>query len=468
MANKIQIRRGNQTDLPIYLDSGEFGLSVDAGRLFIGDGSTNLEIGVVNGANSIWNIFDANTILAADVDNTPTARTINESQVVGRSHGGLIAGIDVDIAYKNIVQVAHPNDDPDGAATLGDYAIFGNDGTQDVHGIIGRNATEVMANLSGKAGSHFSMKGFLLREGTAPLLDNDYTIKSYVDNLAAGVKNKAVADVYADVNIVLAGLQTIDGVVLTAGEQVLIAEHQTDGTETGLWVVASGAWTRATEWEVGAEVGAYYVFIKGGTEDGNGFIVTNDDLADVVGTDTIVFVQFSQAGGGANKQLSNLEDTIAINKSLLPGTSDAVALGSTTKMWSDLFLASGGVINFDNGNVRIRHSAGQLGFGAANLQGTGWWGSSTSNRLDFTTINKLGITIGGVNHSIASITDGAANNDKLVTQGYVDDAVSGVNEFIELTDTPAAYTGEAYSLVRVNAGATALEFMAGIDGGSFV
>ena len=29
----------------------------------------------------------------------------------------------------------------------------------------------------------------------------------------------------------------------------------------------------------------------------------------------------------------------------IPATSDGVALGSGTKMWSDLFLASGGVVN---------------------------------------------------------------------------------------------------------------------------
>jgi len=51
---------------------------------------------------------------------------------------------------------------------------------------------------------------------------------------------------------------------------------------------------------------------------------------------------------------------------LIPRTSDGSAsndsgaLGSTTYMWSDLFLASGGVINFNNGNVTITHSADSL------------------------------------------------------------------------------------------------------------
>jgi hypothetical protein len=43
-----------------------------------------------------------------------------------------------------------------------------------------------------------------------------------------------------------------------------------------------------------------------------------------------------------------------------PDASDGAALGSTSLMWSDLFLASGGVINFNSGNVTLTHSAGTL------------------------------------------------------------------------------------------------------------
>ena len=45
---------------------------------------------------------------------------------------------------------------------------------------------------------------------------------------------------------------------------------------------------------------------------------------------------------------------------LLPNTSDGAALGSASLMWADLFLASGAVLNFNNGNVTITHSAGAL------------------------------------------------------------------------------------------------------------
>lgn len=84
---------------------------------------------------------------------------------------------------------------------------------------------------------------------------------------------------------------------------------------------------------------------------GAGITLTTD-----AATDTLTI---TGTATGANAALSNLA-SVAINTSLLLGTSGAGALGSTTKMWSDLFLASGGVINFANSNVTITHSTGGL------------------------------------------------------------------------------------------------------------
>ena len=50
---------------------------------------------------------------------------------------------------------------------------------------------------------------------------------------------------------------------------------------------------------------------------------------------------------------------------LLPGASDGLVLGSGTLMFADLFLANGAVINFNNGDVTITHSANVLAFAGA-------------------------------------------------------------------------------------------------------
>lgn len=45
---------------------------------------------------------------------------------------------------------------------------------------------------------------------------------------------------------------------------------------------------------------------------------------------------------------------------LYPYTSNGSSLGTVTNMWADLFLADGGVINWNNGNYTMTHSAGLL------------------------------------------------------------------------------------------------------------
>lgn len=66
-------------------------------------------------------------------------------------------------------------------------------------------------------------------------------------------------------NIALNGLQTLDGVVLVAGDRVLV-KNQVTAKDNGLYIVAAGAWARAGDADLSAEVTAgLVVHIEQGT-----------------------------------------------------------------------------------------------------------------------------------------------------------------------------------------------------------
>ena len=76
-------------------------------------------------------------------------------------------------------------------------------------------------------------------------------------------------------------------------------------------------------------------------------------------------------------------------------------------------------------------SAGTLGMGANDITLTGSIGRDVDNELNWGTDNSLAIVINGNTHNIVGIDTGAGDNDTLVTQGYVDDTIGAVSNFVE-------------------------------------
>lgn len=68
-------------------------------------------------------------------------------------------------------------------------------------------------------------------------------------------------------------------------------------------------------------------------------------------------------GGSASPGTGGL--SIVGTAGFIPNANDTAALGNTTNMWSDLFLASGGVINWNAGDVTLTHSANLLALAGA-------------------------------------------------------------------------------------------------------
>lgn len=94
-----------------------------------------------------------------------------------------------------------------------------------------------------------------------------------------------------------------------------------------------------------------------------------------------------------------------------PNTNDACALGTTTSSWSDLFLASGGVINWNNGNYTVTHSAGLLTFSSALTVSGATTHTGTTALQDTVTIaaNKQIVSSASTSYNYLDISNASGN-----------------------------------------------------------
>ena len=101
-----------------------------------------------------------------------------------------------------------------------------------------------------------------------------------------------------------------------------------------------------------------------------------------------------------------LTGTATIQSGFTPLSSDGAALGSSSLQFSDLFLASGGVVNYSNGNVVMTHSTGVLTIGTGTLKITTPTNNTTSVvTIDGTqTLTNKTITSPFINEAVALTT----------------------------------------------------------------
>ena len=132
-----------------------------------------------------------------------------------------------------------------------------------------------------------------------PSGSTDIANKAYVDTVAQGLDTKASVVAGTTANITLSGTQTVDGVVLIAGDRVLV-KNQTAPADNGLYLCAAGSWTRTTDMDTWAEVPGAYVFVEGGSTLADTGWVCTSDAGGTIGVTAIVWAQFSGAGSGVS------------------------------------------------------------------------------------------------------------------------------------------------------------------------
>ena len=217
-----------------------------------------------------------------------------------------------------------------------------------------------------------------------PTGSTDAATKAYVDAQLQGLDVKNSVRVATTANGTLstafANGQTVDGISLATGDRILLKDQST-GSQNGIYTVnASGAPTRATDFDENSEVtGGTFFFVEEGTVNAdNGFVMTNDGTV-TVGTTALTFTQFSGAGqviaGSALTKSGNTlnvgvdNSSIEINSDALrvkaSGITNAMLAGSidlTAKVTGALPVGNGGtgLTSIAKGSVLVANSANTL------------------------------------------------------------------------------------------------------------
>ncbi len=290
---------------------------------------TSTEIGYVDGVTSaIQTQLDAKAPLASPTFTgtvTLPANTISQSMMsddsVGTNEIGGLAVTEAKIADGAVTSLKIANDtivdgDINTSAAIAQSKIA--------------NLTTDLAAKAALSGATFTGAVVLAADPATAL---GAATKQYVDSLAEGLHVHASVVAATTANITLATAvengDTLDGVTLATGNRILV-KNQSTASENGIYVVAaSGAPSRATDFDAPAEIdGGDFVFVTGGTvNDNTGWVQTN--IVGTVGTDAIAFSQFAGVGtvtAGTNISVTGNEVSV-INNPTFSGLVTASATG---------------------------------------------------------------------------------------------------------------------------------------------
>ena len=294
------------------------------------------------------------------------------------------------------------------------------------------NAAVGVSKLDLSTGT-FDFTGAVLQVATPAEGDaaNRVASKGYVDGVAQGLDIKESCKVATTGNITLSGTQTIDGVAVSASDRVLVKD-QTDQKDNGIYVCAAGSWARAADFAGGSSEAGAFTFVEQGTVNGdNGFVCTSDKGSDVVGTNNIIFSQFSgagqiTAGSGLTKTGNTLN--VAVDDSSIEISSDA------------LQVKAGGISNaMLAGNITAAKLAGSIPSDKLNLgNGVQDNGGNLQVKLDGST---LALSSSGIKVADAAITSTQLAADSVVSAKIADGAIDSAAYIADSVITSAKLAG---------------------------
>lgn len=197
-----------------------------------------------------------------------------------------------------------------------------------------------------------------------PVNPQDAATRNWVNAQIANMVTASATALVASVgtNLTLSGTQTVDGIALAAGNVILVKD-QTTQANNGLYVVATGAWTRTSSMNTWAQVPGMMISVDEGTTNHDTIWLSTADPGGTMGTTPITFVQIPGpsdivAGAGLQRSGQTLnvvaaDNTVSLTTS--PGTI-AVKLDPARAITQ---IAAGIGVNVDGATIVV--SANQLG-----------------------------------------------------------------------------------------------------------
>jgi hypothetical protein len=232
----------------------------------------------------------------------------------------------------------------------------------------------------------------------APSGSTDIANKLYVDTVAQGLDAKASCVAATTADITLSGAQTIDGVSIVAGNRVLV-KNQTMSQNNGIYLCASGSWTRTTDANTWDALTSAFTFIEQGTTNADCGFVCTANAGGTLGTTALPWSQFSGAGtftAGTGLTLTGSVFSLTSPVAVANGGTGLTSLGSGIAT----FLGTPSSANLAAA-VSDETGSGALVFASSPTLVTPTLGAATATSLN-------GVTLTGTSTPALSVTGTAS------------------------------------------------------------
>lgn len=361
MSNTIRIKRrasGGGAGAPTSLENAELAFNEQTNVLYYGTGTG----GAGGTATSIIPIAGNGAFVDTSTDQTIGGNKTFSNLVTASVSGnaGTATALATGRTISTTGDVSYTSTSFDGTANVTGTAtlatVNSNVGTftkitVNAKGLATAASQASLSDLSSPT-ANFDFNAKNITNLLDPVNAQDAATKNYVDSVAQGLDVKASCVAGSTGNLTLSGEQTVDGVALSAGDRVLV-KAQTNAADNGIYVVAAGAWTRASDANAWSELVSAFTFVEEGTALADTGWVCTVNAGGTLGTTDVTFAQFSGAGtytAGTGLTLSGGEFSIS-NTAVSAGSygGAAYSLSATVNAQGQLTALSAQEINLDGG-----------------------------------------------------------------------------------------------------------------------